>query len=51
MSTFSYVLNFVLNLINTPINLFGFSITPLGFWLTLLIVGFVIYVIRKIFDI
>lgn len=50
MSTFSYVLTFCLNLINTPVNLFGFSITPLNLWLTLLIVGFVIYIVRRIFD-
>lgn len=51
MSVFSYVINFCLNLVNTPINLFGFTITPLGFWLTLFIVGFIIYVVRKVFDI
>jgi len=50
MPELAYVLRFALNLLNTPIKLGVYVVTPLGIIVTSLILGCVTFIIRKFFD-
>ena len=49
MPELEYVLKFALNLLNTPIRLGVYTLTPLGVIVTCLILGCITYVIREFF--
>ncbi len=50
MPELGYVLKFALNLLNTPIRLGVYVVTPIGIIVTSLILGCVVYIIRGFFD-